>query len=245
MDSVELCSTEDYIALVSDETSDEFRVLVDELTNQETQFFRNRPKFELLRSTILPTLIRQKTARRDKRIRIWSAGCSTGEEPISILISLLESISYPKTWDIRVMGTDISTKALLASRKGQYSEREFSIVDSALRDRYFEMDSLAGIYTLKDNYRQYLDFRYHNLKSDEFLADVDIIFCCNVMIYFKNDIKAEIYDRFHNALLPGGYLFIGHSETMNRIYDQFETLYFEDAIAYRKRSSEVAEGSDE
>jgi len=245
MEAAGISDPEDYVALVSSDEEGEFRTLVDELTNQETQFFRNRPKFELLKSTILPSLLKEKAAARDRTIRIWSAGCSTGEEPISILISLLECISYPKTWDIRVIGTDISTKALLASRKSQYSAREFAMVDPGVRDRYFQMDQETGNYSLRENFRQYLDIRYHNLKSDEFLEQVDIIFCCNVMIYFKNEIKAEIYGKFFDSLVPGGYLLIGHSETMNRIYDRFETLYFEDAIAYRKSPCGSGEQGDE
>lgn len=224
-------SAQDYIFVLEPEDSEEFRRLVDEITNQETCFFRNRPQFEALKNRILPDMIRRKTREGSRRIRIWSAGCSTGEEPISILITTLEALSFPKTWDIQVMASDISTRALIEARDGIFSPDELRGVDPILVDKYFKSSTGAN-FELIETFRNMIDYRYHNLRLEDFPSGWDIIFCCNVMIYFRADVKASIFAGFHAALNPGGVLFIGHSETMNRVFDGFTPVYLEDAVVY-------------
>lgn len=234
-------SVQDYIFVLESEDSDEFRKLVDEITNQETCFFRNRPQYEALRNRILPEMIRRKTREGCRCLRIWSAGCSTGEESISLLVTTLEALSFPKAWDVQVMATDISTRALIEAREGVFSPRKLRGIEPDLIDKYFRSSEGASL-TLIDTFRNMIDYRYHNLRLENFTSGWDIIFCCNVMIYFRADAKASICAKFHAALNPGGVLFIGHSETMNRVFDGFTPVYFKDAVGYFAEPSKATAG---
>lgn len=179
----------------------EFR---DFLTINVTEFFRNPDKFEELRQAVLPELLR-----RFQRLVMWSAGCSTGAEPYSLAITLDE---LDPTGQHEVLATDIDEEALKAARNGAFLERDMLEVNPQRRQRYFTQD--GDHWVVRPEIRAKVKFRQQNLLSDAFPADVDLILCRNVVIYFSEEAKFELYRRFHRALKPGGILFVGGTESL-------------------------------
>lgn len=233
----------EYFEHIKNCSNDEIRELLNEVTVQETSFFRNRPQFDVLKDSVLPDIIKGRMQKKSRKINCWSAGCSTGEETVSILITILEQPGINSSWEIKVIGSDISTKALMTARGFTYPKKSFSGMTKNIITKYFTEKNEREL-ELKTKYHKYIDYRYHNLVKDFFTYNTDIIFCCNVMIYFKTEIKAGIYHRFYKALADDGVLFIGHSETMKRIYENFKPLYFNDALVYKKNYAESKDGNE-
>lgn len=206
------------------EDDNEFVLMLNSITTNTTKFFRENHHFEFLKNTLLPQLMQHKRANRE--IRIWSAGCSTGEEPYTIAISLLEKLKTVsggydlndpcRGWDIKILATDISTKVLNMAQTGRYSaESVQEDLPETLRKLYFDPDGSGG-YQVKDTVKKLIRFRRLNFKehSYPFKQSFDLIFCRNVMIYFDEVMKQHVLTRFHHHLAPHGHLFLGHSETM-------------------------------
>jgi len=219
----------------------ERQALVDEVTIQETHFFRNPPQVRALREHVLPTLLRD--AATSRRLRIWSAGCSTGEEPYTIAMLLLELLAASDAgagWDIRVVGTDISNRALATARSGRYGERAVAFVEPATLARWFTRDGPQ--YVVRPQVRDLVELRHHNLAAEPtpFLAgeDVDLILCRNVTIYLSRDVTRALLGRLHAGLRPGGYLFIGHSETLWQLNDDFHLVVFGSAFVYQRAAAD-------
>lgn len=179
----------------------EFR---DFLTINVTEFFRNPDKFAELKERILPDLLR-----RWPRLRIWSAGCSTGAEPYSLVIILDE---LDPRGQHEIVATDIDEEALKAARSGAYPERDMREVSPQRRRRYFTQE--GDLWVVRPEYRQRVRFQQQNLLSDPFPTEVDLILCRNVVIYFSEEAKDGLYCRFHRALKPGGILFVGGTESL-------------------------------
>lgn len=215
---------------------EEFPQLLNLLTIKETYFFRNQPQFKVLREKILPEIIKRKTKERlyHSQLRLWSAGCSSGEEPYSLAMSIREVISNLKDWEIEILATDISPEALEKAEGGVYGKRAVKYTDRAYLDKYFKR--LEGKYYLKDEIRGMVKFLYHNLVNDVFPENLDLIFCRNVTIYFKRPLTEKIIGKFYQSLNEGGYLIIGHSETLYGMSSGFELVNFKDAFVYRKVS---------
>lgn len=232
----------EYYELVrSPEGAAEMGRLIELLTVHETAFFRNRAHFDLLTSRVIPELVQR---RGDSRtLRLWSAGCSTGQEAYSIAISLLESVPTPDSWRIEVLATDISHQALALAEKAVYPERALRDVDPWLLDRYFEPG--AGEYRVRDRVRQLVRFEYLNLVKEPFplaaLSPLDVIFCENVTIYFKIESTRRVIRNFYDALADGGYLFLGYSETLWRIPNDFVLREMNDTFVYQKLEQSTAE----
>ena len=206
--------------------------LLDVLTINETSFFRNRPQFEVLERLVLPELFGRKTAAVEHGLRIWSAGCSTGEEPYSIAISVLEQLPTRQPWDVKIYASDLSLSAFERATSGTYPESKLRDVDRARQRRFFEPcpDGLR----VRDEVRRLVIYDFHNLKHENGLGELDIIFCRNVLIYFDPDEQQKVVNKLIRALRPGGYLFLGHSESVRGMSSELEFVHHRRGTAYKK-----------
>ncbi|MBU0709703.1 MAG: tetratricopeptide repeat protein [Candidatus Omnitrophica bacterium] len=214
----------------------EIRELLDLVTIGETYFFRNSPQLEVLMQHVLPEIIEKKTNSGDKSIWVWSAGCSRGAEPYSIAIAIIEALPNYEDWNISILGTDINRNALLEAREAIYSKRDVSHLSQYYIDKYF--NARGTKYILDDIVKKLVRFNDHNLSRGQFSQDgmqnLDIIFCRNVTIYFDLQTTKRVIANFYNCLRQGGYLFLGHAETLWQINDKFETVEFPQTFIYKK-----------
>lgn len=211
------------------------------LTNNETYFFRELPQLEVFRDHLLPELKQKKHHRQDKSLRIVSAGCSTGEEVYSLAMLTFETGSFFWGWNVEIIGIDINENALQTARRGVYYPRSFRMTNSFYRGKFFSENS--GDFIAKDSIKQMSHFRYGNITEPIFwetLSGSDIIFCRNVLIYFSQEKVDETLKFFAHALNEGGYLLLGHSETITgMMYKEFEVIRHPETIIYRKRNRQV------
>lgn len=222
-----------YYKLITDRSNGQRELLdlVESLTINETSFFRNRPQFDLFSDAVIPELKARKS--EDRKIRIWSAGCSTGQEAYSIAMLLLSHLGFPKAWDIRILASDISYRVLESAQKGLYTEHEADSVHPGFRKEFFER--VNGHYQVKPAVRSLVVFDYHNLKHEHGFTGMDIIFCRNVMIYFDRDEQRRLIEKFHRSLIGDGYLFLGHSETLHGLTEKFRFIYHNKGAMYQKQ----------
>ena len=227
----------------SEKKDDELRELLNRLTINHTYFFRNEPQFKVLKEKILPEIVERKSTEKraqsaDKPIiRIWSAGCSTGEEPYTIAMIVKDVIPDTENWDIQILATDASTDVLEKARKGVYNVNSMRLVDKNYLNRYFTESPKAGNderYKLKDEIKKMVNLSFFNLMDDDYPRLFDVIFCRNVTIYFDLETTVRVMNKMEQALDSDGYLFIGYSETLQFISDKFKMIDFEDAIFYKK-----------
>jgi chemotaxis protein methyltransferase CheR len=206
------------------------------ITNNETYFFREDAQLQVLASHIFPLLKEKKQSAGEKKIRIYSAGCSSGEEVYTIAMILLESGHFLWDWDITVTGIDIDPQVLDRAREGIYSGRAFQAMPAQYLERYFT--KCGECFQVKDSLRKITRFTEGNLlRLDPFTRSerADVIFCRNVFIYFSEETTRRIVDNFAGLLEPDGYLFLGHSESLSRITSLFQPIRHTGAIIYRKR----------
>jgi chemotaxis protein methyltransferase CheR len=221
-----------YLQGNGDDQKAELMKLLDLLTINETRFFRNQPQFDLLEQIVLPRLIESNRNGDSNRLRIWSAGCSTGEEPYSIAISVLETLPVQTNWDIRIFASDLSLSVLETAARGIYeAERLAGIIPERIR-RYFE--PCAEGYAVREELKKHVIYDFHNLKYENGLEDLDIIFCRNVLIYFDPDEQIKVLNRFIETLRPGGFLFLGHSESVLGLTDELSFVHHNKGTAYQK-----------
>ncbi|NNE64448.1 MAG: protein-glutamate O-methyltransferase CheR [Gammaproteobacteria bacterium] len=197
--------------------------LVNAVTTNLTSFFREKHHFDYIRDTLIPEKIRQ----GDYRLRIWSAGCSTGEEPYTIAITLLDSIADISRWDIKILATDIDSNVLKTASAGIYDSNRVSSLELGILRRHFKKGSASNQGKVRVNpvMQNLVQFRQLNLLHNWPIADkMDFIFCRNVVIYFDKDTKAGLVDRFANQLKADGLLFMGHSESLYKATDRFSLL---------------------
>jgi chemotaxis protein methyltransferase CheR len=223
-----------YYRLLSDgpERNGELLHFLDLLTINETSFFRNAPQFDLLGARVLPEILERKARAANPVLRIWSAGCSTGQEPYSLAMAVLEHGPQARGIAPKIFASDISLTALEFAQQGFYPETKANGIPPAYLARHFER--LNGGYAVKDGLKRLIVFDYHNLKHDHGLSMLDIIFCRNVMIYFDEPEQRRLVEKFHAALVPGGYLFLGHAESLQGVSTAFRFLYVNKGIAYQK-----------
>jgi chemotaxis protein methyltransferase CheR len=251
-----------YYKCVTEEKKTELLILLDLLTINETSFFRNLPQMEFFGNVVLPDVLRRRFRDRPRRLRMWSAGCSTGEEPYSIAMIVSDVLKNnaarflppdtPKTgrscggpatseWDIMLFASDLSLTALEIANKGEYAgEKVRATVPDHYLSGYFQAN--GGGYRVKDEIRKMVVFDFHNLKNDNGLAGMDIIFCRNVMIYFDEEEQLRLIDKFYRSLNPGGYLLIGHAESLHGLGTGFEFVYEDKGTAYRKPDQGMRSG---
>lgn len=212
-----------YLDVVTPPGSVERQRLLDEVTIQETHFFRNPPQMRALRTHVLPELLRHADS-RGRRLRVWSAGCSTGEEPYTVAMMLRELLPTTAGWDVQVIATDVSEQALDAARAATYGPRAVHLASPAEVARFFTVDS-DGRYEVRPEVRSLVRFRHHNLVTDAPPEDgLDLVLCRNVTIYFSRETTRALVQRLHTSLRDGGYLFLGHSETLWQVNDDFRLV---------------------
>jgi len=211
--------------VLKDKTGKEFSILIDSLSTNLTSFFREPQHFEFLQNRFLPALLEQKRKKRNFKIRAWSAGCSSGEEPYSMAIALLEAIQGRGRWGIKVLATDISASMLEIAKTGIYDTERIKPVPSLQRQRYLVPHRSNGqkIFEVSKVLRDAVIFSYLNLIKDWPIKGVlDFIFCRNVMIYFDKLTQSRLINRFWDLLDSGGVLFTGHSESLTGIEHKFK-----------------------
>ena len=194
--------------------------LINSVTTNLTSFFRERHHFDYLREEFIP---RRKQA-RERRLRIWSAGCSSGEEAYSIALTLRQAIADINQWDIRILATDIDSNVLATAKAGIYDAARLAAIEGPLKLRYFEtMEN--GSLGAHDSVRNMIQFEQLNLLHRWPIPEkFDLIFCRNVVIYFSSETKVRLVDRFADQLLPDGLLIMGHSKSLYRTSERFESL---------------------
>jgi len=214
----------------------EIRELLDLITIGETYFFRNKAQFNVLMRFVLPEIIKRKIFTGDPCIRVWSAGCSRGDEAYSIAIAIMETLLSYGEWNISILGTDINRNGLACSEEAIYIQKDIGHLEKEYLDKYF--DIRGSTYVLKEDVKALVRFEYHNLAKDPFMTEtmqnIDIIFCRNVIIYFDAQTTQRVIENFYNCLAEDGYLFLGHTETLWQIDNKFERVEFPQTFIYKK-----------
>ena len=239
-----------YSLLVSHEGKDELSRLLENLTVNETSFFRNKAQMELFHKFVLEDILRRKQARRDYSLRIWSAGCSTGQEPYTLAMLVADGLGYynlrnplpcqvrlpkpliPPPWRVEITASDISYSVLRTGQQGIYTEAQMSGVDYSYRLRYF--DKVGDHYAVKKALKEQVHFDFHNLKTEYLPQRNDVIFCRNVMMYFDEAEQKRLIDKFYRCLNPEGYLFVGHAESLLGMTEKFQMVHRNSGTAYQR-----------
>lgn len=214
---------------------EELVILIDNLTTNETYFFRESAQLKAFSEEILPEL-RENGCGRRKALRIWSAGCSTGEEPYTIAILLLESGDWWRDWQIEILGSDINQRVLHTARKGVYKKSAHRATSPDMLARYFVVDE-KGDYRIVDRVKELVSFSCLNLLDPyktSLISHMDIIFCRNVIIYFDREAKKKVIGSFYQKLRDGGYLLLGHSESLINISNAFILRTLKNDMVYQK-----------
>lgn len=201
--------------------------LINAITTNVTNFFRENHHFEYLDTTLIPELVKKNSDTLKPMIRAWSAGCSSGNEPYSIAIVLKECLKNMSSWDVKVLATDLDSNILDVARKGVYQNSCIEKVSDYRKRRWFKNGSGANEGTVKiiDELAEIVSYKQLNLMDDwPMTGKFDFIFCRNVAIYFDNQTREKIIDRFADQLHDGGYLFVGHSETLFGVSERFQSI---------------------
>lgn len=220
--------------VINDRSGGELVHLIDSVSTNFTSFFRENSHFEILKSTVLPAFVREGRG-KGKEILLWSSASSSGEEPYTMAMVIADFVSQYPEMRYRIMATDISTRVLAQARAGVYAEERVAKVPKPFLKKYFQkgVGSSEGYVKVKEELRRMVHFDRFNLMGDfPWHEAIDVIFCRNVMIYFNRETQQELVHKFHQALTPGGYLFIGHSESISGLKHDFTQI---DATAYQKR----------
>lgn len=239
-------SLEDYYrTLVADER--EFERLISLITTRETYFFRMPDHFRALKEIVLPEIADREGKKAMKaisrgeagrmRLRAWSAGCATGQEAYSLAMQLLDTLRYPRAWDLKVLGTDINAEALETARAGKYDGTRMGNLPPQFPCRFFSSNA-SGEVVVADDLRTITEFRPLNLRqlpeTEDFRNAFDLIFCRNVMIYFDLAAQQRLITALADCLVPGGYLFTGEGEVLHLYEHSFEMIERSGCLYYRK-----------
>jgi len=231
----------EYCDLLSGHSSREaeLRQLLNELTIGETCLFRSQPQLDALRKVILPELVQEKAKQVLKRLRIWSAGCSTGEEPYTLAMNMLEeSEGLLKGWTVEILATDLNDRSVETAKTGIYGDYALRVTTDHFKRKYFSPVE-GNKLEVRPEVRKLINFSRLNLQDTSkmlFMKGMDLIFCCNVLIYFDGPSKSKVVDHFFSNLNFGGYFFLGTSESLLKLNDKFHLVHFPGAIAYWKPS---------
>jgi len=210
----------------------EFDEIYDLVTTKETYFFREPAQLAAFVDEIVPDILSRKSVRK---VRVWSAGCATGEEPYSIAMLLQESRNFDRA-EFEIFASDISSEVLVRARRGKYREGAFRSTDPTIRDKYFARED-DGTWRIGDDIRNRVSFGRLNLYDEprvSLLGHVDVIFCRNVIIYFDDASKKMVINNFYNRLVDGGYLLLGHSESLISLSTQFKLKHLKNDMVYQK-----------
>ena len=239
-----------YRLLISDAGKQELARLLENLTVNETSFFRNKAQLDLFHKYILDDLLHRKQERRDFSLRIWSAGCSTGQEAYTLAMLVADGLAYyylrnplpfempspkpvvPPPWKVEILASDISYSVLRAGQEGIYTESQMANVDYSYRLRFF--DKVGERYAIKKALKEFVHFDFHNLKTEYLPQRNDIIFCRNVMMYFDEAEQKRLVEKFSRCLNAEGYLFVGHAESLLGLTDKFAMVHRNSGTAYQR-----------
>ncbi len=220
----------------------ELIALLNEITIGETCFFRNMPQLDAVRQIVLPKILDAKSKLPLRRLRIWSAGCSTGEEPYTLSMLLMEEPRL-KDWNIEILATDLNERSLAHAKNAVYGSYSTRNLTPFYKGKYFT--NVAEQLQVSATARGNVSFSRLNLSDDArmtFMKSLDLVFCCNVLIYFDLASKRRVIQHFYNNLLPHGYLFLGHSESLYGVSDDFRLIHLPGATAYVKAERTPAGG---
>jgi chemotaxis protein methyltransferase CheR len=221
--------------------SAEIKNLLNEITVGETCFFRNQAQLDALQNLILPAIVARKMGQGLHHVRIWSAGCSTGEEPYTLAILLMESSAgVLKNWTFEVLATDLNENSLAKAQAGIYGDYALRNLKSYHLNKYFERE--GDLYRVKREVRSQVRFSRINLLDDSrmvFMKGMDVIFCCNVLIYFDTASKRRVVQHFYNNLLADSHFFLGHSESLFGVSDDFKLVHYPGTTGYVKSQKEM------
>jgi chemotaxis protein methyltransferase CheR len=209
------------------------------LLTQETSFFRYPDIFQALERVVLPEVQARNLWRNPRLLRIWSAGCSTGEEAYSIAITLADTLPFSDAWQIEILATDISRDALLLAERGIYTGRSLASVTPQQLQAHFK--KVGDSWEVKPRLRKMISFAPMNLARSVYVGRMDCIFCMNVLMYFSEERRNELLQRFYDTLEPGGLFFLGHSESMKSARVKFETAVYGDCQYYVKPQASKTE----
>jgi chemotaxis protein methyltransferase CheR len=211
-----------------DAAGSEKRELINAVTTNKTDFFRESHHFDYLRDQVIPALRTRAGSTGRRRLRIWSAGCSTGEEPYSLAITLAEHLGPLASWDVKIVASDIDTRVLNTASEGVYPEERLTPIPAALRQRYFQRgkNGAAGLWRARSTLKDLIEFRRINLQEEPWPLHerFDAIFCRNVIIYFDRPTQQRLFERMARQLTPEGLLFLGHSESLFGVSDRFRLI---------------------
>ena len=239
-----------YRLLISQQGKKELAQLLENLTVNETSFFRNKAQLDLFQRDVLDDVLQRKQERHDCSLRIWSAGCSTGQEPYTLAMLVADALAYhslrnplppepllpkplvPSPWRLEILASDISYSVLRVAQEGSYAELQMSPVDYSFRLRYF--DKVGARYAVKKSMKELVHFDFHNLKTEYLPQRNDMIFCRNVMMYFDEAEQKRLVEKFYRCLNPGGYLFVGHAESLLGLSDKFQMVHRNAGTAYQR-----------
>ncbi|MGA9529109.1 MAG: protein-glutamate O-methyltransferase CheR [Terriglobales bacterium] len=239
-----------YRLLVSPQGKKELTQLVENLTVNETSFFRNKAQLELFQHEVLEGILARKQEQHDYTLKIWSAGCSHGQEPYTLVMIVTDVLLHhwmrnripressrpkplvPPPWHLEILASDINYSVLRSAQEGSYTEPQMSPVDYGLRLRFF--DKVGPRYVVKKEVKDLVHFDFHNLKTEFLPQHNDIIFCRNVMMYFDEAEQKRLVDKFHRCLNSSGYLFVGHAESLLGLTDRFQMVHHNSGTAYQR-----------
>jgi chemotaxis protein methyltransferase CheR len=228
----------EYFANLRSDAEHEIEYLINAFTVNETYFYREDHQLRCMTSNLLDDIVLRKHP--DQPIRIWSVPCSTGEEPYSIAIWLMENWPPVDRHDIEIIGSDIDTSVLKTAAEGVYGERALMRLSTSIRERYFR-PTAGGTYQIDPGLRDSIQFTNVNLIDTLSMAEyrnIDIVFCRNVLIYFDDASRRLAAENIYDCLRPGGYICLGHSETMSRISSLYKVCRYPDAIVYQKEQAD-------
>ncbi len=219
----------------------ELVALLNEITIGETCFFRNQPQIDGIRNIVLPKILEQRAKLSLRHLRIWSAGCSTGEEPYTLcMIMLEETATRLKGWTFEILATDLNERSLNHAKNGVYNAYSTRNLPALFREKYFAAN--GNDLQIDRNVKNYVNFSRLNLTDETkmlFMKGLDMILCCNVLIYFDGASKKRVIQHFYNGLLPHGYLFLGHSESLYGVSEDFRLVHMPSSTAYVKGKRNV------
>ncbi len=244
-----------YRLLVSHEGKHELAQLLENLTINETSFFRNKAQLDLFHKYVLDELLRGKQTQRNCSLRIWSAGCSTGQEPYTLAMLVADALGYyclrnpllietplprplvPPPWKVEILASDINYSVLRAGQEGTYTENQMASVDYSYRLRYF--DKVGERYAVKKALKEVVHFDFHNLKTEYLPQRNDVIFRRNVMMYFDEAEQKRLVEKFWRCLNLDGYLFVGHAESLLGLTNRFAMVHRNSGTAYQRVEATV------
>lgn len=237
MEATGIKTAMDYYSLLkSPRGGEELRFLLDEVTTNETYFFRCVPQLNAIETKFLPEIVEAKSKMGFRKLRIWSAASSSGEEAYTLAMMLLEKRStILKDWIIEIIGTDINETVVAQAKEGIYNAYSVRNVPDLYKRKYFKED--GGKFILSPDVKKFVTFNKMNLYDDTkmvFMKSFDFIFCANVLIYFDLASKSKVVQHFYNNLQPYGYFFVGQSESLHGVNDKFKTIHFPGGFGYKK-----------